>query len=139
MSTLLERAEMIARRAHASQFRRDGVTPYIEHPRAVVAKLANESEEVRAVAWLHDVLEDTEETPSSLYEAAIPTMVVDAVLCLTKQELDTYDDYLQRVKENPIARKVKIADMLHNLSDAPTERQIIKYAKGLLFLHGARP
>jgi hypothetical protein len=52
-------AEQIARKAHVNQFRRDGVTPYITHPEAVVKKLGTESDDVLAVAWLHDVLEDT--------------------------------------------------------------------------------
>ena len=42
--------------------------------------------------------------------------------------------YLARVKENPIALKVKIADMLCNLADDPTPRQVEKYRKGMLFL-----
>ena len=47
-----------------------------------------------------------------------------------------YEDYLGGIKGNPIAKKVKIADMLSNLSDHPSDRQIVKYAKGLLLLVG---
>lgn len=128
-------AKQIASRAHSGQHRRDGYTPYINHPAAVAAKLAGESKVVIATAWLHDVLEDTTETPESLRAAGIPDSVIHAVEVLTKTDGVSYAEYLSGVRKNWIARKVKVADMLHNLSDAPTERQIIKYAKGLLALH----
>lgn len=131
---LIALAERIARRAHAGQFRRDGVTPYINHPLAVAAKLALEPPVVIATALLHDVLEDTSETVESLREAGILDSVIKAVVTLTKTKHTTCDEYLQTVACNEIARRVKIADMLHNLSDSPTERQIVKYAKGLLTL-----
>lgn len=134
--TLVQKAKKIAREAHAGQFRRDGVTPYITHPEAVAKKLTKEHEYVIAAAWLHDVLEDTQLTAAHLYSKGIPNGVVDAVSCLTKGAEMSYEDYLFQVRYNRIALKVKIADILHNLSDYPTEKQIIKYAKGLLFLHG---
>ena len=87
-----------------------------------------------ATAWLHDVLEDTDETPETLRAASLPDSVIHAVEVLTKTKGVSYDDYLCGVRRNWVARKVKVADILHNLSDAPTERQIIKYAKGLLVL-----
>lgn len=129
-------AEQIATRAHANQFRRDGVTPYITHPEAVVKKLAAESDDVKAAAWLHDVLEDTCLTATTLLDSGIPKQVVDAVVRLTKTSGHSYNFYLEGVRENEIARKVKVADMLHNLSDAPTRNQILKYARGLLALLG---
>lgn len=129
-------AKQVASRAHSGQHRRDGYTPYINHPAAVAAKLAGESAVVIATAWLHDVLEDTAETPETLRAAGVPESVVQAVEVLTKADDLSYDEYLMGVRLNWIARKVKIADMLHNLSDAPTDRQIIKYAKGLLALQG---
>ena len=127
-------SKQVASRAHSGQHRRDGYSPYINHPAAVAAKLAGESAVVIATAWLHDVLEDTTETPETLRAAGVPDSVIHAVEVLTKTEGVSYDEYLSGVRQNWIARKVKVADMLHNLSDAPTERQIIKYAKGLLSL-----
>jgi (p)ppGpp synthase/HD superfamily hydrolase len=100
----------------------------------VANKLAGEDAVVIATAWLHDVLEDTNETSKTLYDAGIPYGVIRAVETLTKTKNVSYDEYLNGVKLNWIAKKVKVADMLHNLSDAPTDRQIIKYANGLLFL-----
>jgi len=131
---IIEISKQVASRAHSGQHRRDGWTPYINHPAAVAGKLADESAVVVATAWLHDVLEDTAETPETLRAAALPESVIHAVEVLTKTEGVSYDEYLLGVRQNWIARKVKIADMLHNLSDAPTDRQIIKYAKGLLVL-----
>jgi (p)ppGpp synthase/HD superfamily hydrolase len=131
----IEISKRVASRAHSGQHRRDGWTPYINHPAAVAGKLAGESAVVIATAWLHDVLEDTAETPETLRAAGLPDSVIHAVEVLTKTEGVGYDEYLSGVRQNWIARKVKVADMLHNLSDSPTERQIIKYAKGLLALH----
>ena len=127
-------AEKIARKFHDKQFRRDGITPYITHIEAVVKKVNNESNDVKAAAWLHDVLEDTVLTPNALFSRGIPDQVVYAVITLTKVSGQSYEDYLKGVRENEIARKVKVADMLHNLSDSPTNKQILKYAAGLLSL-----
>lgn len=133
---LIENAKRIASRAHSGQYRRDGYTPYINHPAAVAERLADESPEVVATAWLHDVLEDTDENVDSLREAGIPWEVVEAVQVLTKTD-DDYEGYLSHVRAHRIACKVKVADMLANLADSPTERQISKYARGLLFLANA--
>ena len=132
-SLLVRLAAAVATQAHAQQHRRDGVTPYITHPEAVALRVRREPAEVIAAAWLHDVLEDTQETPASLRAAGLPEIVVAAVVVLTKSG-DGCEEYLARVRANPIARKVKVADMLHNLSDEPTQRQILKYTRGLLAL-----
>jgi (p)ppGpp synthase/HD superfamily hydrolase len=134
---LIENAKHIASRAHSGQHRRDGETPYIHHPAAVAERLVGEPPEVVATAWLHDVLEDTETTSQDLHDAGITKDVVEAVQTLTKSDEVEYGEYLARVKANPIARKVKVADMLANLADSPTEKQIVKYASGLLFLTNA--
>ena len=126
-------ARTIAQTAHHGQFRRDGATPYVRHPEAVAQRVAGDRL-AEAVAWLHDVLEDTSTTEADLRTAGLPSEVVDAVCLLTKREPFDYEVYLLAVRENPLARKVKIADMLANLADHPTDRQIIKYAKGLLAL-----
>jgi (p)ppGpp synthase/HD superfamily hydrolase len=127
-------AREIATRAHAGQFRRDGFTPYIEHPKAVAYKVMHYGDDYSATAFLHDVLEDTTTTSQNLREAGVSETIIAAVLVLTKDKTLTYHQYLNEVHNNPIARKVKIADMLHNLSDAPTDKQIIKYAHGLITL-----
>ena len=126
-------AERIATEAHAGQFRRDGVTPYLMHPAAVVSRVEGDPE-AQVVAWLHDVLEDTTQTPETLLKAGLPPQLVETVELLTKDGSIAYEDYLEQVASSPLATKVKIADMLSNLADGPTTRQIRKYATGLLRL-----
>lgn len=134
MKNIVEIAKQLACKYHCGQFRRDEVTPYIVHPAAVAHSLAGESEEVVATAWLHDVLEDTKATPNDLLGAGLPYIVVGAVMILSRSKRKSYKQYLSLVAQNDIARRVKIADMMHNLRDAPTEDQIIRYCRGLLFL-----
>lgn len=132
-SDVVERAEALARSAHAGQFRRDGRTPYIVHPQAVALRVAGDPL-AQASAWLHDVLEDTAVTEEAMRAQRIPEEVIACVRQLTKPDGADYEAYLLEVKANRLARKVKIADMLSNLADAPTDKQIVKYAKGLLIL-----
>lgn len=131
-SSLLALAEKLASEAHAGQFRRTG-EPYIEHPRAVVSRVSDDPD-AQVVAWLHDVIEDTDVTAEKLNAAGIPHHLVEAVSLVTKTKGKSYEDYLEDIAASPLATKVKIADMLSNLADNPTDRQIRKYAKGLLRL-----
>lgn len=136
-SPLVQNALELAERAHAGQYRRDGKTPYIVHPVRVASKLAakGEPDEVVAAALLHDVLEDGNKSviQGEPYPK-FPITVLAAVNALTKSEEESYSSYLERVKANKIARKVKVADILDNLSDDPSDYQIRKYATALLFL-----
>ena len=129
---LVDLAEVIAKAAHAGQFRRDGVTPYIVHPKAVADSLENVR--YKAVAWLHDVLEDTAVSKYDLMVYGVPADVIEAVEILTKKKNQPYEEYLKVVKENVMAKAVKIADMKANLADSPTKNQILKYTQGLSFL-----
>lgn len=131
--SLLQLAEKIATEAHDGQYRRGGVIPYIVHPKAVVERVGDDSD-ARVVAWLHDVIEDTEVTAENLIQFGIPHHLVTEVELLTKSSETRYEDYLERVAESQLATKVKIADMLSNLADNPTKRQIRKLANGLLRL-----
>ncbi len=83
------------------------------------------------MAWLHDVLEDCPVSESELVEKGIPEKHVDAVRLLTKTKGVAYEDYLEGVASSELASVVKIADMISNLADNPTRRQIKKYAQGL--------
>lgn len=109
---LYETALKIATAAHKGQKDKAGAA-YINHP-LFVSSLVGTNEE-KAAALLHDVLEDTEQTQSDLLEAGIPEDVVQAVVILTKRKDVDYCDYLRSVKNNEIARKVKIADLTHNM------------------------
>ena len=90
------------------------------------------------VAFYHDTLEDTDVTVDDLTvqvaKGFIPASVVVAVDLLTKKKGEPYLIMIERIKENKLATAVKIADNLSNLSDSPTDRQIIKYSKSLLIL-----
>jgi len=133
LSSIIQLAEEISTKAHLGQFRRGGVIPYIEHPKAVVSRVGDD-QKAKIVAWLHDVIEDTSETAESLIQAGIPSDLVAAVELVTKPREAVYDVYLGNIASCPIASKVKVADMLSNLADKPTNKQIQKYAKGLLRL-----
>jgi (p)ppGpp synthase/HD superfamily hydrolase len=131
---LVNKVLQIAIKAHSNQYRRDGVTPYIKHPMEVARRVSHLGHEYVCVAYLHDVLEDTKVTYSDLEKEGIPENILKAVEILTKSEDISYDEYLYSIKCNKLACQVKIADMLSNLADKPTDKQIKKYAKGLLFL-----
>ena len=128
----VELAEKIAREAHEGQTRRDGVTPYIVHPEEVASRV--DSPDLKVVAWLHDVIEDTPMTAEDLIDKGIKEDHVEAVILLTKKKGMSNIEYWEPMKGNPLARKVKVADMLTNLADDPTDYQKEKYAKGLEYL-----
>ncbi|MBM4574952.1 HD domain-containing protein [Rhodococcus hoagii] len=108
-------AQTIARAAHHGQTDKAGV-PYIHHPERVAAAVADNDTAV-AVAWLHDVVEDTTVTLSDL-EALFSPEIVDAVDAVTRRPGETPDTYYQRVRQNALAVTVKLADIADN--SAPT-------------------
>lgn len=107
----LEIAWRIASQAHAGQLDKGG-RPYIEHPLAVAGLVSSEDE--KAVALLHDVVEDSAYSLDDLLDAGIPSHIVDAVDSITKRDGESYDGYLVRVTANTLACTVKLADMTHN-------------------------
>lgn len=109
--SMFDLALSIAKKAHKGQYDKAGVD-YIEHP-LFVASLVD-TEEEKAVALLHDVLEDSPYTAEELILAGLPETVVSAVQILTKKKGQDYQQYLELVKSSPIARRVKLADLKHN-------------------------
>ena len=109
--SMFDLALSIAKKAHKGQYDKAGVD-YIEHP-LFVASLVDTQEE-KAVALLHDVLEDSPYTAEELILAGLPETVVSAVQILTKKKGQDYQQYLELVKSSPIARRVKLADLKHN-------------------------
>lgn len=107
------RAMQIAYDAHHGQTDKAGV-PYVFHPMHLAE--AMEDEICCCAALLHDVVEDTAVTLEDL-AAVFPPEVVEAVALLTHEEGTDYFDYVHRIRSNPIALKVKLADLAHN-SDA---------------------
>lgn len=120
----------IAVEAHAGQTDKAGV-PYILHP--IHVAYAMETEEAFAAALLHDVLEDSDYTTSDLRDAGIPENVLEALELLTHRKGTPYLEYIRALKENPIARAVKIADLAHNIDierlPAVTERDLERVHK----------
>lgn len=131
MESLVTLAKNIAYDAHSGQFRRDG-SPYFMHPLRVSHKC--HSVNLKVIALLHDVLEDTSETMETLVNKGIPLELVSIVKILSKSQYESYNQYLQEIKSNELAIEVKILDMLDNLSDNPSKKQILKYSKALSFL-----
>jgi len=121
---------------HNDQYRRDGITPYIKHPSAVMEKVKKHGKICECVAILHDVCENNPEyTPQVLLNKGLDKEIVDSVTAITKVKGEDYfNTYLPRVKENVYAKIVKIADIIFNLNDDPTEKQLWKYSNALVFL-----
>ena len=110
---IFETALEIALKAHKGQVDKNGVS-YILHPMAVAAQLG--TPELKTIAILHDTIEDTDVTAEYLLERGMPKNIVEAVQLLSKPKGEEYESYLRRVKENPLARQVKLADLAHNTS-----------------------
>jgi len=134
----LNKAIDMAASAHIDQYRWDG-SPYILHPIRVMLKMDNDEDMI--VAVLHDVIEDTNITVLDLMEQELDEVLINAVVALTKDESESYEDYLIRVKNNLIARKVKVEDIkdnldvtvLHTVSEKHRLR-MNKYLNAILFL-----
>jgi (p)ppGpp synthase/HD superfamily hydrolase len=100
----------LAYTAHHGQFDKGGV-PYIFHPIHLAETMDDEAS--TCVALLHDTVEDTGVTLEEL-AAIFPWEVVEAVDLMTHREGVDYFDYVRAIKTNPIAAKVKLADLAHN-------------------------
>lgn len=105
-----------AAKAHQKQKRRSG-EPYIIHPIAVATILAKELEmtdNTVIAAFLHDVVEDTDHTIEEIASMGFGGAVVQALTLLTHDDGVDYMAYVRAIKENPIAKAVKLADLRHN-------------------------
>lgn len=134
---LLSEAIILATKAHDGQVDK-GLQPYILHSLRVALRM--ETEEERIVAVLHDVIEDTFLHPSLIFEM-FGQEIMSAVLAISRQPKEVYIDYIHRCSKNPLAKKVKIADLLENMSPSrlaalpESEQGIVKrYEKALHIL-----
>lgn len=135
---LTRKAMVIAYNAHMGQVDKVGV-PYIYHPIHLAESM--DSEYSCCAALLHDVVEDTDVTFEDL-EKDFPKEVVDAVRLLTHDLNVDYMEYVKNIKENEIAKKVKIADLTHNSDSSRLvmvtdvdKKRIEKYKRALEFLN----
>jgi (p)ppGpp synthase/HD superfamily hydrolase len=118
MTPCLEDAIALAARAHRGQKDRHG-EPYILH--VVRVMLRQRDEAARIVGVLHDVLEDTPTTLADLLSAGYSQEICEAVDCLTRRAGEPYEEMIARVAANPIARRVKLADLDDNLDSRRQE------------------
>jgi (p)ppGpp synthase/HD superfamily hydrolase len=112
LDLLLERAIEIAVTAHAGQRDRSGRI-YILHPLRLMMNVRSDEEKI--VAVLHDVVEDTHWTMDDLRREGFPKKLLQALDCVTKREGESYERFVERSAKNPLARRVKIADLEDNM------------------------
>ena len=124
--------------AHKDQLDKAGA-PYVFHPFHLAERMDTEDEV--CVALLHDVVEDTKTTIDDLRDAGMPKQVLEALELMTHADGVPYMDYVARLARNPLARKVKMADLRHNSDlsrlEAPGEAdfaRVRKYAQALELL-----
>ena len=97
--------------AHKEQTDKSGM-PYVFHPFHLAEQM--KTEETTIVALLHDLVEDTEYTIEDLSNMGFYKSVTDAIALMTHADGVDYMDYVRMIKENPIAKAVKLADLNHN-------------------------
>ena len=122
------RAMKIAYEAHHGQVDKAGI-PYVLHPLHLAEQMDDEAS--TCVALLHDVVEDTDWTLEQL-KAEFPQEVTDALALLTHAEGVPFMEYVRPIKQNTIARKVKLADLAHNcdqirFADTPVDEGRLAY------------
>jgi (p)ppGpp synthase/HD superfamily hydrolase len=141
----IEDAIALAARAHrGQQYPSPEREPYIFHPLRVMLRSNGTVDQMAAV--LHDVVEDTDVSVDELLAEGYPTEVAVAVECLTRRSGEAYEDYIDRLAANDVARRVKIADLDENLANnrrSPNNpgnaERIERYTSALKRLGGSVP
>ena len=135
---LTKKALKISFKAHKDQMDKSGM-PYVYHPFHLAEQMNDEYS--TCVALLHDVVEDTDISLDDLASDGFPAEVIEALTLMTHNDNVPYMDYVRKIKTNPIATKVKQADLEHNsdltrldnVDDAALERKN-KYRQALFIL-----
>lgn len=142
----LEKAIEFMKQKHAGQKRKQG-TPYHTHPLAVAKLLESKGfpVEYQIAGLFHDLIEDTDASYEEIL-ALSNEEVLEAVKLVTKTDGYVMDEYVGNIKLNDMAKMVKIADRIHNLSESPnascefqkkyieeTQRWYVDLAKGTIF------
>lgn len=124
----LTMAKLICLIAHKGQKDKSG-KPYWKHPFAVAKGVSGKDEKV--VAYLHDVFEDTK-FPKEIIKLMFGKEICSHVEAITRGN-ESYTDYIDRVKTDEVARKVKISDLLQNMNinriDRPTDKDMKRLDK----------
>ena len=125
-----KKAIQIMYEAHKNQVDKANV-PYVFHPFFVASFMDDEDSTI--VALLHDVIEDTEYDISDMVKLGFSDEIIEALVCLTHKEGEDYFEYIKRISSNPLATKVKLADLSHNSDlsrlDNVTETDLQRYHK----------
>lgn len=135
---MTKKALKLCFKAHKEQYDKSGM-PYVFHPFHLAEQM--QSEESTIVALLHDVVEDTDYTLEDLEKMGFSETVIAALALLTHDEGTDYMDYVRAIKNNPIAKTVKLADLRHNSdetrvdsADERMRKRWEKYRKAIAFL-----
>jgi len=135
---LTKRAMKLSFDAHKDQVDKSGM-PYVFHPFHLAEQMSDELTTVTAL--LHDVVEDTPYSLEDLRKMLFPEEVLSALSLLTHDDGTPYLEYVSRLKSNPIARAVKLADLRHNSDlsrleqvDEKALKRVEKYKKAIALL-----
>lgn len=142
MHVELELAKEFSRLRHKGQVDKGGVDYFEGHLTYVASRL--DTNQLKTIAYLHDILEDTDTTIDELRQL-FSKDVVDAVVALTKFErYQPYLEYIEGVSKNKLATLVKIEDLKHNMDrsrlieeDAQSQKRKIKYERALKILEAS--
>ena len=135
---MTKKALKLTYEVHKDQVDKSGM-PYVFHPFHLAEQMEDEISTV--VALLHDVVEDSKYTLADLVERGFSEPVIKSLDLLTHRSSDSYMEYIEKLSIDPVARKVKLADLEHNSDlsrlDKLTEKdrnRVEKYRKANLFL-----
>ena len=135
---ITKKAMKLCFQAHKDQTDKSG-TPYVFHPIHLAEQMVDEDTTV--VALLHDVVEDTAYTIEDLAAMGFNGRVLAAIQLMTHADGVPYMDYVAKIKENPIAKAVKLADLSHNsditrmdIVDEKVKARVEKYAQAIRLL-----
>lgn len=109
----LNKAIILAIEAHQGQVDTHNGHPYIEHPFRVMN--AGQTLQEKIVGILHDVIEDTAWTLDRLKAEGFSREIIEGVDALSRRNDETYDDYVRRLENNPLAVRVKLNDLTDNM------------------------
>lgn len=137
-TAMTKKAITICFQAHKEQLDKSGI-PYVFHPYHLAEQMTDEI--TVTVALLHDVVEDTEFMLEDIQAFGFPEAVITALALLTHDANVPYFDYISNIKSNPVACKVKLADLRHNSDttrleavDSKALARVEKYRKAMAIL-----
>lgn len=129
-TNLTRKAMRVSFEAHKNQVDKDNI-PYVYHPYEVASGL--DSEELICIALLHDVVEDTDITFEQLADMGFTDSMLEALRLLTHDKDVPYMEYIEKLSHNPLAKRVKMADLTHNMNrdrrETVTEQDEKRWAK----------